>query len=284
MPHTGAERLHHEFGVKQSPRTIQKILREMGLSMGKPKSKRSVQRDLREWKRKHFKPLRYWDVDTKDCSDIPYYLERIRNGGFPRYLYQARDVRTNTLYSAFAHDLSNWNSHLFIRRLFEHLEALGIPLDEVEVQTDNGSEYVPPRASLAKTSAFEKAVHDVGAAHIRIPPGASNYQSDVERANGLIEDNLLAIERWRTTSELVALTTGWEYYFNRLRPNSYQKWQSPYQRMQNAGIPQTIADKACLWTVTILDDPKLKQFNVLNPATGYHVCISDAYISKTNFS
>ncbi len=274
MPHIGAERLHHEFGVKQCGKTIQKIIRELGLAP-KKKSKRQKQRDLREWKRNNFKPLRFWDVDTKDCSDIPYYLERIHNGGFPRYLYQARDVRTNTLFSAYAHELSNWNSHLFIKRLFEHLRSLGIPLNELEIQTDNGTEYAPARASLAQSSAFEKAILAVDATHVRIPPGACNYQSDVERANGLIEYELLEIERWQTTAELVALTSGWEYYFNRLRPNSYQKYQSPFQRMQNAGVSETDAENTCLWTVTILDDRRLKKINFLNPVTGYHVCKSD---------
>lgn len=274
MPHIGAERLHHEFGVKQCGRTIQKIIRELGLAP-KRKSKRQKQRDLREWKRNNFQPLRYWDVDTKDCSDIPYYLERIRNAGFPRYVYQARDVRTNTLFTAFAHEATNWNSSLFIKRLLEHLKALGIPLDKVEIQTDNGTEYAPARANLAQSSAFEKAILEVGARHVRIPPGASNHQSDVERANGLIEYELLEIERWQTKSELVALTTAWEYYFNRLRPNSYQKYQTPFQRMQNAGVSEIDAEKTCLWTVTILDDQRFNKINFLKPATGYHVCKSD---------
>ena len=53
LSHIGAERLHNEFGVKQSARTIQKICREEGLGR-KKKCKRTQQRDLREWKEENF--------------------------------------------------------------------------------------------------------------------------------------------------------------------------------------------------------------------------------------
>jgi len=283
MTHIGAERLHNEFGISQSARTIQKICREASLGR-KRKSKRQKQRDLRKWKEANFKPLRYWVVDTKDCIDVPYYVERIYNGGFPRYLYQARDVRTNVLFSAYAFEQSNVNSALFIERLFDHLRSLGIPLNEVSVQTDNGSEFPRNGLDLTKPSAFEKAIEAADATYRRIPPGAKNHQSDVERANGLIEYELLEIERWKTKSELVGLTIPTcreEYYFNRLRPNSYQQNRTPYQRMKQAGIQSQTAENACLWTVTILDDPKLKRINFNLPwlparrRRGYHVCKFD---------
>lgn len=282
MPHFGAERFHDEFGVKQSARTIQKVCREEGLGR-KKRSKRQKQRDLRAWKEANFKPLRYWSVDTKDCSDVPYYVERIHNGGFPRYLYQARDVRTNTLFSAYAYEQTNVNSAKFIDRLFDHLRSLGIPLNEVSVQTDNGSEFPRNGLDLTKPSEFEKAIEAAGATYKRIPPGAKNHQSDVERANGLIEYELLEIERWKTKSELVGLSTAWEYYFNRLRPNSYQQNRSPYQRIKQAGIQSQTAENVCLWTVTILDDPKLKRVNFNLSQGGYHVCKFDDRFSGIPF-
>lgn len=274
MKHIGAERLHNEFGIQQSARTIQKYCRQAGLGR-KRKSKRGQQRDLREWKEANFEPLRYWGVDTKDCSDIPYYVERIYNGGFPRYLYQARDIRTNMLYSAYAYEQTNENSTKFITNLFNHLSSLGIPLDEVTIQTDNGTEFARNGKDLTEKSQFEKAIEQVESTHTRIPVGEKNYQSDVERANGLIEYELLEIERWKTKSELVGKTTAWEYYFNRVRPNSYQQNKTPYKRLKEAGIESKTAENACLWTVTILDDPTYKLLNFNLPQGGYHVCKFD---------
>jgi len=283
LPSFGAERLHYEFGIKQCGKTIQKYVRAAGLGRRR-KSKREKQRDLRAWKEANFQPLRYFDVDTKDCSDIPYYVERIRNGGFHRYLYQARDVRTNTLYSAYAYEQTNWNSAIFICQLFKHLSSLGIPLGEVKIQTDNGTEFPRRGLDLSIPSAFEKAIADAGAGYVRIPSGAKNHQSDVERANGLIEYELLEIERWKTKSELVGLTTAWEYYFNRLRPNSYQNNRSPYRRMKQAGIKSKTAENACLWTVTILDDKNYKHFDFNLPQGGDKVCNFDEFIKISNLS
>ena len=124
-------------------------------------------------------------------------------------------------------------------------------------------------------SVFEKALADAGASYVRIPPSAKNHQSDVERANGLIEYELLEIERWKTKSKLIGLTTIREYYFNRLRPNSYQKNRSPYQWMKQAGIKSKTAENACLWTVTILDDKNYKHFDFNLPQGGDKVCKFD---------
>ncbi|MCH7733231.1 MAG: helix-turn-helix domain-containing protein [Candidatus Marinimicrobia bacterium] len=271
MPHCGGDRMRNEFGIKASTKTIQKVFREEGLTRPR-RSKRSKQRDLRAWKEANFVPLRYWQIDTKDCSDIPYYAERIWNGSFPRYLYQARDVRTGTLLSAFAYENTSTNAMLFMRKLFTFLTDLGMDLGEVVVQTDNGTEYVRNSRDLTKQSPFEGVINDAKARLVRIPPRQCTYQSEVERANGIIEYELLEIERWRTKAELVGKTTAWEYYFNRIRPNSYHQNMTPYQRMKKAGISSRQAEQTCLWTVTILDDPKFKTVNFQIPQSGNHVC------------
>ena len=167
------------------------------------------------------------------------------------------------------------NSAKFIASLFDHLVSLGIPLEEIDIQTDNGSEFVRNGKDLNNKSQFEQYIEDMKANHKRIPVGAKNYQSDVERANGLIEYELLEIERWKTKSELVGKTTAWDYYFNRVRPNSYQQNKTPYDRMKEAGIQSKTAEKACLWSVCILDDPKLKYIDFNLPQGGYHVCKFD---------
>ena len=125
----------------------------------------------------------------------------------PRSLYQARDARINVFYSTYVYEQINWNSSLFIGQLFDHLSNLGIPLDQVKIQTDNIAELLRRGLDLSIPSAFEKAIADAGASYVRIPLGAENHQSDVGRANGLIEYELLEIERWKTKSELIGLTT-----------------------------------------------------------------------------
>lgn len=270
MPHCGAGRMRREFGVPACSETIQKVFRQEGLTRPR-RSKRSKQRDLRAWKEANFEPLKYFQVDTKECIDVPYYAECIWKARFPRYLFQARDVRTGVLYSAYAHERTAHNGMLFVTRLFAHLQSLGMDLSQVVVQSDNGSEFVSNSPDLSRQSAFEKAIDQAQSTLNRIPPRACTYQSEVERANGIIEYELLEVERWSTKSELVAKTTAWEYYFNRIRPNVYHQNRTPCQRMKRAGIPSKTAEAACLWTVTILDDPKFKEINFAEPQSVNHV-------------
>ncbi len=147
------------------------------------------------------------------------------------------------------------------RRLFAHLQNLGMDLSQVVVQTDNGTEFVCNSPDLTRRSAFKEAVESAQARLKRIPPRACTWQSEVERSNGIIEYELLEVDRWQSKSELVGKSTAWEYYFNRLRPNSYQQNRTPDQRMKRAGIPSKTAERACLWSVPILDGPQFKHLN-----------------------
>ena len=146
MPHCGANHPHREFGVKASSKTIQKVFRQEGLNRS-CKSKRSKQRDLRAWKEANLEPLRYFQVDTKDCQDVPYYVECTWKAHFPRYLYQAKDVRTGVLYSAFAYERT----------------------------AHNGTDFVCNSPDLTRRSAFEVAAESAQARLKRIPPRACTW-------------------------------------------------------------------------------------------------------------
>ena len=268
-PILSPQRMINEFNVCADIKTIYKVLHRNDLMPKRHVKKRQRQRDLRKWKEDNFKPLEYWQVDTKDCSDIPYYLERIRKHHFPRYLFQARDVRTGVLLSAYAHENTVTNGACFIDFLLCHLQSCGLNTKKITIQTDNGSEFVPPRS--LKESAFTKQVHSYKAKHVRIPPGEKTWQSEVERANGLIEDELLAFEHWDTLSELKAKTTAWEYYFNRIRKNTYHQNKTPYQRMKQAGIQAKTAESLCHWRIPILDSLGSHNKRALNSKCVNHV-------------
>jgi len=117
------------------------------------------------------------------------------------------------------------------------------------------------------------AVESAQARLKRIPPRACTWQGDVERSNGIIESELLEVDRWQSKSEsrqrrgiLVGKSTAWEYYFNCIRPNfpptagqiplevfksrwkrggACQQNRTPYQRMKRAGLPSKMAEQAC---------------------------------------
>ena len=94
----------------------------------------------------------------------------------------------------------------------------------------------------------------------------------MERANGIIEYELLEVEPLEDEVGVTRQDHGVGVHFNRIRPNSYHQNQTPYQRMRKAGISSKQAEKVCLWTVTILDDSRFKNLNFEKSQTVNHVC------------
>jgi len=140
----GPKKIHFElakrYGERLSVSTIYRILRDAGLI--KPRRKKwQKKRELALYRRKA-KPLRYWQVDTKHLRDIIEIYPLINRGIIPRYQYTVRDVLTGRTFIFYAEELSVINSMRFIFLLLTWLKRHGIPLEEVEITTDNGSEFI----------------------------------------------------------------------------------------------------------------------------------------------
>ena len=61
---------------------------------------------------------------------------------FPVINNTARDVTTGILFLAYSSELSLTYAQLFAERIAEHLKVHQVRLNDVTVQTDNGSEFV----------------------------------------------------------------------------------------------------------------------------------------------
>jgi len=84
---------------------------------------------------------------------------------------------------AFAEGRSAAASAVFASRIQQHLDRYGISLRDPVWQTDNGGEF---------KGDFPKALGD--SQHVRIPPAAHTYQSDVETVHRLAEDEFFDLE------------------------------------------------------------------------------------------
>ena len=176
--------IKREHSVQYSIKTILKVMKETGY-MPQKRKKYQRKRDLREIK-KQLKPFEKIQVDIKYLDDIPEFYPAFLCFRLPKYQITARYVRTGALFYSFAMEKSSTNTTMFILLLGEHLAAHGIDLQEVTFQTDNGSEFTTPWNSL-EVSPFSKAIdHIFHANHVRIPPGAKTWQSDVETSHRLI--------------------------------------------------------------------------------------------------
>src|SRR2546422_2136651 len=163
----------------------------------------------------------------------------------------ARDVRSGLLFWAFAQQRSASASAVFASRIQQHLDRYGVSLRDLVWQTDNGGEF---------KGDFPKALGD--SQHVRIPPAAHTYQSDVETVHRLEEDEFFDLEDFTSRGDFLAKVHTYQLYFNLVRPNSHKENQSPWQIIER--LTPRSALELCLLPPVFLD-------YYLNDSGGYDV-------------
>jgi transposase len=247
LPTFGAARLKREFDLRPSHTTIQRIWRQHGLIR---KRRRPYQRkqDLAAVKAT-WRLFQQISADTKDLNDIPHYWPQAQARDLPRIQYTAREVRSGLLFLAYAQRRSAAASEVFAARIQCHLDRYGISLRDLVWQTDNGSEFVGRRTGATCRAGFPAALGD--SQHVRIPPAAHTYQSDVETVHRLVEDEFFDLETFSSRGEFLAKATTYQLYFNLVRPNSHKSHLSPWEIIERLAPRSPL--ELCLLPPVFLD-------------------------------
>src|ERR1700735_4554397 len=98
--------------------------------------------------------------------------------------------------------------------------------------------------------------------HVRIPPAAHTFQSDVETVHRLEEDEFFDLEYFQNRGDFLAKVHTYQLYFNLARPNSHKEFQTPWQIIERLAPRSPL--ELCLLPPVILDYH-------LNPHGGYDV-------------
>jgi transposase-like protein len=219
LPTFGARRLKREFDLPVGHSAIERIWRVHGL-MKKRRRKYQRKQDLAHIKTR-WALFQQISADTKDLDDIPRYWPQAQALGLPVIQYTARDVRSGLLFWAFAQKRSASASAVFASRIQQHLHRYGVSLRDLVWQTDNGGEF---------KGDFPAALGD--SQHVRIPPAAHTFQSDVETVHRLEEDEFFDLESFSSRGEFLAKVHTYQLYFNLVRSNSHKDHLSPWQIIQ----------------------------------------------------
>jgi transposase len=249
LPTFGARRLVREFDLPISHGALERIWHEHDLV---PKRHRKYQRkqDLARIKAT-WALFQQISADTKDLDDIPHYWAQARRLRLPVIQYTARDVRSGLLFWSFAQQRSASASAVFASRIQQHLDRYGVCLRDLVWQTDNGGEF---------KGEFPAALGD--SQHVRIPPAAHTYQSDVETVHRLEEDEFFDLETFSSRGEFLAKAHTYQLYFNLVRPNSHKGHLSPWQIIEQLNPRSRL--ELCLLPPVFLD-------HHLTPGGGYDV-------------
>src|SRR6266436_9854514 len=249
LPTFGAARLKREFDLTISHMAIQRIWREHGL-IRKRRKKYQRKQDLAAVKAT-WRLFQQISADTKDLCDIPQFWPQAQNLRLPLVEYTAREVRSGLLFWAFAQKRSAAASAVFAARIQQHLDRYGVSLRDLVWQTDNGGEF---------KGDFPAALGD--SQHVRIPPAAHTYQSDVETVHRLEEDEFFHLEDFRSRGDFLAKVHTYQLYFNLVRRNSHKENLSPWQIIERLA-PRSLLE-LCLLPPVFLD-------YYLNDSGGYDV-------------
>jgi len=259
LPTSGARRLIGEFDLPLGHQALERIWRAHGL----------IQRRRRKYQRKQdlaavkaqWRLFQQLSADTKDLKDIPHYWPQAQRLRLPLIQYTAREVRSGLLFLAFASRRTAGASQLFAERVQRHLAASGVDPRHLVWQTDNGTEFIGGHDRDGRPTGFPAALGE--SQHVRIPPAAHTYQSDVETVHRLIEDEFYHLENFTSRSDFLAKATVYQLYFNLARPNSHKGGLSPWQIVQQ--LQPQLPLRLCLLSPVYLD-------HFLDPKGGYLVC------------
>jgi transposase len=267
------KRMRMEFGLPLQPSTIYRIYHTYkDQNLNKIWKKHKKRQDLREQKQQ----LRVFEkiqIDIKDLSDIPYYNYQANKTRLPRYQFTARDVKSGALFVCYAKTKELENASTFCAYLLAHLKRMGIEVKQIRIQTDNDGAFVGnwrPGSFSSFTYVIE-AIYK--ALHIRIPPAAPTYNSDVETVHARIEEELFDIEEIYDAYDLRCKAWSYMLYFNFIRPNSYKDYKTPLKII--AEEFGAVDPALLLLPPIILDDNFHIYFNTINNEDllkeGHHV-------------
>jgi transposase len=262
----GAERLREMFGLGCSGKAIRKIWREEGL-LRRKRRKHKTKQNLRALKAQ-WRPFLQTCLDTKDLNDIPELWPQIRLQGLPLVQYTAREVTSGLQFLAYAQERSLACANLFAELLIAHFKSNGVALGGCTFQTDNGSEFIGSW-NAKDDSAFTKTIEAVtGLVHRTIPPGAHTWQSDVETAHRLIEDEFYEVEHFKGRKNFIEKAYSYNWWFNVARKNSYKENQTPLEIIEKCELK--ISPLIAEWTPVYLDE-LINQKLDSQLKGGYHV-------------
>lgn len=226
VPCYGPKRLKWFFGIDASEGAIYRVLKQNKLTK-KRRKKYQKKNDLREEKAK-YKALTHHQLDVKYLYDISHYWPQMKKYSLPKYQYTIRDTKSGFIYLGYGQEYSQTYSILFLENYFDKLKRAGIAGEEITIQTDNGSEF-GGRYRYFERNKFIEEIKKHGANHQYIPPGMCNANADVESLHNTIEEELFDIEEYSSNDSFMKKTTGYQLFYNLVRPNFSKKGRTPMQ-------------------------------------------------------
>ena len=238
------------------------MLRERKLCQKKKKYEKK--RDLREWKKKHFRVFEKFQVDVKYLDDIPEFYPTLLKLHLPRFELTARCIISGTTFTSYADRNNTTNAGIFAEYVIRHLKYYNVEVSQIEFQYDNGFEFIGNVSKKEGKTPFQDRIDFHKLSHGRIPVASPTFNSDVESFHRIVEQEFYSCERFNDRTQFFGKAYSYQLFYNYFRPNSWKEDQTPWEIVKKA-FPEI--DKNVLNLQPIHLDPLTTHFI----KSGYHL-------------
>jgi hypothetical protein len=180
------------------------------------------------------------------------------------------------MYLGYAYEKTTTNVAVFTYSLGCHLLQCGVDLSQTVWQSDNGTEFIGPWNQKHKQTLYQQIVQQMNSKSIQIPIGRKTYNSDVEAAHRIIEDEFYDMEDYHSRNDFLNKAFTYSIYFNYQRIFRYKKMKTPIEILTDQNPPNINPCRIGVFQPIITD-----QHLYLITKSGYHVPRSDT--SYTDF-
>jgi len=209
----GARTIINNLGLKYSAKSVHKVIKRHGL-IQKPKTRHNKRKDMQAVKAAYH-PMQKIQLDYKYYSDVANQHIALSKGALPKFEITARDYRAGMVFLGFTNYKDSLSSSIFADYVISYLKNLGLSPSDIAFQTDNGVEFVDPLYN--GPTLFEQTLAANGVRHLRIPPAAPTFNSDVESFHNTIEREFLDVENFTSLSDFYVKSFIYQTYYNHVR-------------------------------------------------------------------
>lgn len=221
----GARTIINNLGLKYSAKSVHKVIKRQGL-VQKHKTRYRKKKDMQAIKAAH-NPMQKIQLDFKYYNDIANQHAALKKGAIPQFEITARDYSTGMVFLGFTDYKDTLSSSIFADYVIDYLQGLGFASEEIAFQTDNGGEFVDPLYN--GSTMFEETLAKRGIKHLRIPPAAPTFNSDVESFHNTIEREFLDLEKFSCLSDFYVKSFIYQTYYNHIRKIRTRNNKSPVE-------------------------------------------------------
>jgi len=205
-----------------------RVLKAHQLYKGLRKRKPHRKKEAAKLRKEVGMPLKFWQCDIKDLSDILKYFLQAKRLKLPLFQIGFKDVVSGAVFIFYAYCVGvNVLANTLLFFLW-HLKRFRVPTQGLTIQTDNDSSIIGSW-NKKELPIFTKIVNQFGSEHARIPPGTPYKNGYIESFHHICEMEFYDFESFQDTPDFYGKAMTWYLRYNIIRKSKALDGKAPLE-------------------------------------------------------